>query len=135
MVEEGTLRRLLASQAHRMNGGVVADDVPLYKLVGQSDPTAQTREGSTHHFDPAEIQRFAERLSPLVRVRLQLPLRFVLDHRVDGSAFVTDPVLRDALLEHGEHVGAFKGARAWLSLPRAQTIAQRYPSLVQFQRQ
>ncbi len=88
-----------------------------------------------HRFDAAQIQRFAEPLSPLVRVQLQMPVRFVTDHRMDGSACVSDPVLREALLEHGLHVSEFRGARAWLSLPRAQAFAQQYPSLVQFVRQ
>lgn len=134
MVDENTLRRLLAGEAHRMNEGVVVDGVPLRGLLETDEPVARTKGGKIHRFDPDEVRRFAEPLSALVRVRLSLPVRFVLDHRVDGSAAVTDPAFHEALAQHGVHTGPFKDARAWLSLPRAQAFARQYPSLVQFLR-
>ncbi len=117
-----------------MNEGLVTDGVPLHALLKKAEPSAVTKGGTVHRFDLDSLQRFAAPLSPLERVTLDVPLRFVLDHRVPGSAYVTEPSVRDALLTHGVHVGAFVSGRAWLSLPRAQSLARSFPSLVQFLR-
>lgn len=135
VVDESTLRRLLAGEAHRMNESVVTDDVPLRSLLRGKEPTVRTKGGDPHRFDTDELEAFAAPLSPLVRVRLTLPVRFILDHRVDGSAGVSDPVFREALIAHGVHLGEITGGRAWLSLPRAQAFARRFPTIVQFLRQ
>lgn len=134
MVDESTLRRLLAGEAHRMNESVVMDGVALHSLLRQSEPAAVTKSGKPHPFDLESLERFAAPLSPLLRATLEVPVRFVIDHRVPGSACVTETAVRDALLAHGVHVGAFASGRAWLSLPRAQSFARSYPTLVQFLR-
>jgi uncharacterized protein (UPF0216 family) len=135
VVDENTLRRLLASEAHRMNENVVLDTVGLRRVLEKDQATARTKGGAEHRFDAEEVARFAKPLSALLRVRLSVPVRFTMDHRVPGSAFVSDPVFKEALEAHGVSLGAFKDGRSWLSLPRAQEFARRFPTLVQFLRQ
>lgn len=118
-----------------MNEGLVLDGVSLRAMLQMPEPGVRTKSGAWHRFDRDALERFAAPLSPLLRVTVQVPVRFVIDHRVPGSVCVTQTSTRDALLAHGVQVGEFVSGRAWLSLPRAQSWARTFPTVVQFLRQ
>jgi uncharacterized protein (UPF0216 family) len=133
-VDDATLRRLLANEAHKVNQGTVAEPVPLREVVSGRAPRAKTRNQTWHAFDPAEVVRFRAALSPLVASFLVVPITFWIDHRLSGMCAITDETAREALLQHGLHVAPIESGRAWISEARAKDFARRWPTLTQFMR-
>lgn len=131
MVDDRTLEKWMALEMRGLAQALVKVPRPLAELLLEPRPAAQTATGP-HAFDPAALRAFAERLTPLTRARLRLPVTFYLDRETDASAYVADRVAQDALLEAGLATGAPREGRLWLGESLAREAARRYPTLFQF---
>lgn len=132
MRDEGALERWLRLEAQNLSSGLVTAPALLDRLLAARDPQAQTRGGEPHRFDLAALRVLAERLPPLTRSSLRLPILFYLDREARGSCFISDPPAQEALRACGVQAGEPRDGRLWLGEPLARAFAARFPTLAQF---
>jgi uncharacterized protein (UPF0216 family) len=131
LIDDDTLKRWMSLEVHETNQQAVTNRRRLRKLRREDEPTAQARNGSTHAFDPDALEAFADELSPLVRVNLQLPITVYFDHETTADAYVSHEWAIDALGQLDEVDTTPRDGKLWLSRTKAMQLSQKYPSVFQ----
>ena len=132
--EERALERWFALEMTRFHRAFVAQPRPVGDLVLEAEPTAPTKSGELHRYDPATLRRIHDVLGPLARRRVRLPATFFVDKDIPSDAHVADEAAIELLRALGE-VPAGASAREgklWMGLARAKLVAERYPGAFQF---
>ena len=132
MVDENALGRWFSLEMGKMLEGFVPLPRPLHQLLRDPRPSAPTRGGEPHLFDPQALHALAEGLSPLLRARTRLPLTLHIDSETPGDAYAADPAAIEILQTFHVGLASEREGRLWLSLPLARDFARRFPTLVQF---
>lgn len=134
MVEEGALARWFALEMTRFHHSFVAQARPLAELLEEAEPSAPTKGGQRHHYDPPTLRLLHERLPPLTRRRVRLPVTFFVDKELPNDAHVADGPAVELLRALGEVAPETepREGKLWVGRARAQLIAQKYPGAFQF---
>lgn len=133
MVEERAMERWFALEMTRFHRAIVPRPRPLFELVLEEQPTAPTKGGELHRYDPATLRRIHDAMSPLARRHLRLPVTFYVDRETSADVYVTDPAAIQMLEALGEAPGAsVRDGKLWMGHARAQLVAQRHPGAFQF---
>lgn len=134
MVDPGAIDRWMAHEMGGLAKSMVAGSRILGDLLLEDEPAATTRGGDPHVYDKAALRALAERLGPLARRRLKIPVTFWVDKDVSDDAYVQDESAADALRRIGvvPEDREMRGGKLWLSLALAHETAAKYPTVFQF---
>ncbi|MDD1661568.1 MAG: DUF61 family protein [Methanomicrobiales archaeon] len=134
ITEEPVLSRWMGMEIARINDSIVSGRRTLAALLAEEDPTVRTKGGGEYRFSRGTLAALGERLDEGTRRELKLPLLFFFDVDVRDSCYLTDEAAVRALQALGD-LGAGRrltDGRVWVSRAIAFSIAQRYPTAVQF---
>jgi uncharacterized protein (UPF0216 family) len=134
ITEETVFTRWMGIEIARINESVVAGQKTLALLLPEGSPTARTMGGGEYHFNRETLATLGERLDEETRKALKLPIIFFFNVDVRDSCYLTDEVAVQALQasgDLGEGRRLTKG-RLWVARAIAYTIAQKYPTVIQF---
>lgn len=129
--EEDAFRRVLALEMGGLHEGLVTTARRLADLLLEEDPQAPTR-GEPHRFDREALVDLEERLPPLERARLSLPIRVFVDADAPGNCYVADVTAIGALQALGAVQTTPREGKLWLAVPIARDLARRWPSTFEF---
>lgn len=132
VVEDRVLKKWMALEMGKVQQAIVRAPQPLRRLVNEDEPTAPTRGGEPHVFDKDVLARLAQRLSPLARSSLRVPILVYMDHETSGDCYVADAAAIDALVQLLDRPTEPRDGKLWMSLPLARRLAQDWPTVFQF---
>lgn len=118
----------------RVNASLVRTPAYLSLLRAQAEPALETKDGGTHRFDKATLDRLFDALSPLTRASLRLPILLYLDHELPGECYVADPVAIEALVQLDAVRARPREGRLWMNLGAARGLVKAWPTVFQFVR-
>lgn len=131
-IDEETLRRWMNIEVHETNRAVVTKGRRLRQLLREDEPSAEKRNGEAHEFRPDVLERLDEELSALVRANVRLPITIYFAHDTETGAYVSHEWAIEALEQLDVTETTEREGKLWLSRSKAMTIAQAYPTAVQF---
>lgn len=137
MRDGSAIDRWIALEMRKLSEGLVTAPRPLGDLLLEAAPSAPTRGGGAHSFDPAVLARLASALSALDRRRVRLPVTFYVHHEMPDDAYVADEAAGRLLHALGEVPLGLepREGRLWLGHARARAIAAKHPTAFQFVQQ
>lgn len=131
-IDEETLERWTNLEVREVNKSTVTKGRRLRELLSEDEPSAPTRDGEEHEFDPETLERLDEELSPLVRANLRLPITIYFDHQTETGAYIAHDEAIDAVDQLDVTETSPREGKLWLSRSQAIQIAREYPSAFQF---
>jgi uncharacterized protein (UPF0216 family) len=131
--DEPVMMRWMGIEISRTNRGMVTGRRPLSELLAVEEPSAKTKGGDPHYFDPAVLHRIAEGLPEDLHRKLRLPIQFYYTPDVPDSCFLADEAAVEALRQLGElsAMRTMVKGRCWVARAIAFAIMQQYPTAVQ----
>lgn len=132
-MDEGALRKWMGFELGRLHSSLVTQPVALARLLTQTEPSAGTREGGTHAFDPSVLRRLAEALPRDLPARLQLPITIVEPGDNPGDGYVQGAASVLAVQALGAAtMRPSDDGRLWMGLPLWRRLAGQWPGCFQF---
>ncbi len=131
-IDEDTLERWMKLEVHEVNKATVTKGRRLRELLGESEPTANKRNGEEHRFESDVLDRLSDELSPLVRVNLRLPITIYFDHQTETGAYIAHEWAIEAVDQLGLTETSPREGKLWLSRTKAMQMAREYPTAFQF---
>ena len=134
MVEERALERWFALEMGRFQSSFVPAARPLHELLLEAEPTARTRSGEVHRFEPSVLRQIHDALGPLDRRRLRLPITFYVDRELSNEAYMQDEPAIALLRGLGEIApdAQPREGKLWMGRSRAMAISARFAGVFQF---
>jgi uncharacterized protein (UPF0216 family) len=130
-MEEGALRKLMGFELGRLHASLVVQPVPLDRLVLLQHPEAPTKDGGSHAFDPAVLQRLLASLPRDLPGRLRLPITVVEPSDL-SDGYVEDRAAILALEALGVATTTPRDGKLWMGSSVWRRIAVDWPGCIQF---
>lgn len=131
-MDEGALRKWMGFELGRLHSSLVTQPVSLARLLGSGAPEAPTREGGTHAFDQAVLQRLAARLPRDLPARLRLPITIVEPSDDPGDGYVQDAAAILAVQALGAATRQpTADGRLWMAVVLWRRLAAEWPGCFQ----
>ena len=116
-----------------MNAGLVVEKKSLARLRAEAEPTCRTREGDSHGFERAPLDRLADVLSVAEAATLRLPITLLASTDLGDSVYLTDELASKALRAAEAFGPAFPFRDGKMVLPHslAVDLVRRYGGALQ----
>lgn len=133
MYDESVIRRWMSFEMGKINDGVVAERMPLSRLLEMERPTAVTRGGREFIFEKEVVRRLGAVLRESLHPLLRLPVVFYFDMEVADSCMLVDEIALAAFQELGDlsRDRRMDGGKAWVGRALVFGLVRKYPTAVQ----
>ncbi len=122
MVSPGAIDRWISLELGRINAGLVVERKSLAKLRAEERPSCTTREGGTHSFDRAALDRLASVLTAAEAESLRLPITMFATGDLEDHVYLSEELAARALRTLEKFGAAFPFRDGRMHLPHSLAV-------------
>jgi len=127
------LEKWMAHELASFHKGLVARRKSLKTLLGEEEPSCETRDGGVYLFDRPSLEVLALVCSESEIEKLRLPIILHFDLDVSDQCYINDKVAADVLrkLEGFGDAYPMRDGKMWLPNSLAAALMRRYKTIFQ----